>query len=188
MSFGNIPWLSAVMMGALLIVPASAADKIEVTPLAAALAPAPYKRTFMFPPTGIANLTEAVRISVLNIAPNGQKKASCHAVVVLKNSDGTMQLLQQEFKAIPSGQVAIADFNPQQNAIPGIPAQNIRIEVQGSVELIIDPTNWAPCSLLLTLEVYDAPGSVTPYVTRALVTAAIEEPIAVGEPGFGRGH
>ena len=185
MSFGNIPGLSAVMMGALLIVPASAANKIETTPAAPAPAPAVYNRTFMFPATGFANDDESVRITVINTAADGANvKASCSGSILFHDSTGAqIQGTQPTPFNIGSGKIAIGDYTPMP-LVAGIPLQKIRTEVQGLVQLTIDPAKWAPCSLLLTLEVYETSSKIT----RALLTAVIEEPIAVDGPGFGRGR
>ncbi|HLK49867.1 MAG TPA: hypothetical protein VKT49_17110 [Bryobacteraceae bacterium] len=177
MSFRSLLWISAVAAG--LSVPASAGN--NNVPAAPPL-PAPIVRTFLFPATGFSVASETVRITVVNVAPpahNGTK-ASCTGNIGFAGTDGTALQNPIPFAANGTGAIATGDYTPT----GVVKLLGGRGELQGSVQVAIDPKSPAPCSLLLTLEVFDS-GT---FVTHALVTTAIEEPAMIVPQGKGHGE
>ena len=173
MASRNLLWISVAAMG--LIVPASA-ENGKANP------PAPVVRTFLFPATGFSVTSETVRVTVVNIAPaahNGTQ-ANCTGNILFNDSTGTALQPATPFTAKGTGAIATVDLvTPAAlKLLPG------RAETQAAVQLNIDPKSTAPCSLLLTLEVYDN-GT---FATHGLVTTAIEEPAAIGLAGLGHGE
>jgi hypothetical protein len=174
-------WISAVAFGVLV---ASATAENNTTPPPPKTPPTPIVRTYDFPATGFAPSSETVRVTVVNIAPHSHNgtAASCNGAILFSDASGKELGSPIAFAKLGTGQIATGDYSVPPSGIPGLVLK--RSELQGSVQVTIDPTAAAPCSLLLTLEVYDS----TTYATHALVTAAVEEPIAVTPAGIGRGQ
>ena len=176
MSFRNLFCISVTVTG--LIVPASADGVTTTTPPAAA----PIVRTFLFPATGFSVSSETVRVTVVNIAPaahNGTP-ANCTGNVLFADSTGTALQPATPFTAKGTGAIATVDLvTPDVLKLLGG-----RGETQASVQVNVDPKSGAPCSLVMTLEVYDTKSSTT----NALVTTAIEKPAAIVHLGLGRGE
>lgn len=166
-------WISAVALGGL-ILPASAETDVA---LPAAPTPATITRTFLFPATGLAQ-TESARIDVVNIAPaapNGTP-ASCSGTIAFTNDTGATVGTAVQFTSLGAHQIAHGDllgFTPSD-------MNTKRHEYQGSVQITYSQKAWAPCSLLLTLTVFDT----TTGETKGVVTAAIDAPVPM--PLFGR--
>ena len=174
MSFRSNLWISAVAAGAL-IVPASAQN---FEPEVQSTTPPTLTRTYMFPATGLAP-TETARIAVVNIAPTSSKgtKASCTGSIQFHDATGAViPAATTAFTNIGTGQIAKGD-------LPGIPSGPVRAEVQGSVQLTVTPSAAAPCSLLITLEIFDT----NTGVTHAVVTSATEQPLGL-EFALGHSH
>ena len=168
MSFRNMLWISVAAMG--LIMPASAENDRP-----ASAAAAPIVRTFLFPATGFSVTSETVRVTVVNIAPaahNGTP-ANCTGNILFADSKGVA--LQKALPFTASGTGAIATVDLVTPAV--LKLLGGRGETQASVQVNIDPKSPAPCSLLLTLEVY---GNDNAAATHALITTAIEEPASLG--------
>ena len=176
MSFRRILWVSAVAMSGLMVLPSFATD----TPGPNVAAPPAYNLTFVFPATGFAPGYETVRITVVNIAPASHgTPASCNGSIAFHDSNGGALGSATAITKLGTGQMMFGEYK----LIPPVPLPG-RAELQGSVQVAINPAAPAPCSLLLTLEVYETATGVT----RAIVTAATEEPIASEPVGLGRGH
>ena len=174
-------WISAVVIGTAGMSAWAEGNNNGVKP-----APAPIVRTYVFPATGFALYSEIVRVTAINIAPNGHNGtvASCNGTLLIHDGKGAV-LASQDIKGLLTGQIGVVDYpDPNNPPKPQIPGLMIRSEVQGSVQVTIDPANMTPCSLLLTLEVYDS----ATKATHALVTAAAEQPLAVTPVAFGRGQ
>jgi len=175
MALRNTLWITALALGGV-VVPASASGgSTPSTPT-----PPTVTRTFVFPPFGLANSSTSVenaRISVLNIAQTAHNgtKASCTGSISFANGTGTAVGKPVTFTNLPTGEIASGDVI---GLSPG--SSSIRNEFQGSVQVTMPLTSAAPCSLLLTLEVYDAQSGAT----HALVTTSVEEPLAI-EPATG---
>ena len=180
MSFRSILWISAVAAG--LSVPASAGNSNTPNTLATPPAPAPIVRTFLFPATGFSIGTETVRITVVNIAlaAHNGTKASCTGNIGFAGPDGKPLQDAIPFTATGTGAIATGDYA----ASGAVKLLGGRGELQGSVQVTIDPKSTAPCSLLLTLEVFDS----STFVTHALVTTAIDEPAVLVPQGKGHGE
>lgn len=174
MSFRSNLWISAVALGTL-TVPVFAAD--TPAPPTPPVTPPTFTRTFSFPAVGLAS-SESARVAAVNIAPASHKgtAASCSGNISFTDDKGTPAGKATAFTALGTGQIAHGD-------LPGSTGANVRNEFQGSVQVTIDPASGAPCSLLLTLEVFDT----TTGVTHGLVTSAIEAPINAEPAAFGHG-
>ena len=140
--------------------------------------PPTFTRTFLFPAVGLA-ATESARIAVVNIAQTSHKgtAALCNGSISFTDALGKPVGAVSPFKDLPTGQIAHGDvlgFSPSNSSV--------RNEYQGSVQVTVGPGASAPCSLLLTLEVFDTQTGVT----RGLITSAIEEPLDVEPFSAGR--
>lgn len=161
--------ISAAVMSGLMVAPASASASAENAPPA----PKPYNLTFVFPATGYAIGYETVRITVVNIAPAAKNGtlASCNGSILFNGPDGKQIPDSKTSTAITklgTGKMQSGEYVPNpQIPIPG------RSELQGVVQITVDPSAPAPCALLMTLEVYETASGVT----RAIVTTATEEPV-----------
>ena len=138
-----------------------------------------FTRTFLFPAVGLA-ATESARIAAVNIAQTSHKgtAALCTGSISFTDALGKPVGAVSPFKDLPTGQIAHGDvsgFNPSNSS-------SVRNEYQGSVQVTVGPGASAPCSLLLTLEVFDTQTGVT----RGLITSAIEEPLEVEPISAGR--
>jgi hypothetical protein len=174
MSFRSNLWISAAALGALTVPALAANNPAPPTPPA----PPAIMRTFVFPAVGLAS-SESARIAAVNIAPASHKgtAASCSGTISFTNASGAPVGKPAQF-SIGTGDIAYGDvlgLDPSSNSV--------RNEFQGSVQVTIDPASGAPCSLLLTLEVFDTATGVT----HGLMTSAIDAPMNV-EPTAALGH
>jgi len=135
-------------------------------------------RTFLFPAVGLGQ-TEFARIAVVNIAKATAKgtAAACTGSISFTNDQGSPVGAVTSFKNLATGHIAHGDVA---GLTPSNPS-SVRNEYQGSVEVTMTAGSSAPCSLLLTLEVYDMTGP-----TRAVITSVIEEPLEVEPISAGR--
>jgi hypothetical protein len=185
MSLRSNLWIYAIALGGLVV--AAPAENTSTTP-PNKTPPAPIVRTYVFPAVGFAPSSEIVRVTVVNIASKAHNgsDAACSGAILFSDATGKPLQAAVDFTKLGTGQIAAVDYpapqNPPPPQIPGLVLK--RGELQGSVQVTIDPAAPAPCSLLLTLEVYDS----TTYATHALVTAAVEESIAFTPAGIGRGN
>ncbi len=172
MSLRNTLWIAALAVGATAI-PVFAAGSTS-----APGTPATFVRTYVFPATGFAPGSETVRISVVNIAATSHNgtKASCSGNIGFQDATGT-SLGTTPFTNVGTGQIAVGDY-----AIQSPVPLHGRSEIQGRVQVTLTAGSAAPCSLLLTLEVFDTASGVT----HGLVTTAIEEPVAMEPSPAGR--
>lgn len=186
MSLRNKLWISALAVGCA-VVPASARDANNPPPTTPSTPTTPttpttpptFTRTYVFPATGFAVSSETVRISAVNIAQTSHNgtKASCSVTFGFNDSTGKALGNPTAQNTIGTGQIATADYAvpPPANQLGG------RSELQGFVQVSMTPSASAPCSLLLTLEVFDTATSAT----RSMITTAIEEPLEGGPIAFG---
>lgn len=169
-------WTSALALGAL-VIPATAAD--NATPPTTPTPPPTITRTFLFPAAGLA-ASEMARVSVVNIAPASHTgtKASCTGEIGFTDATGAAVGKGTAFTNVGTSQIATGDLDG--STLTG----SARNEFQGSVKLTINLGAGAPCSLLMTLEIFDKATAVT----HSIVTAAVEEPVAIPGVGIGRAH
>jgi len=141
--------------------------------------PPVFTRTFLFPAVGLA-ATESARIAAVNIAQTTHKgtAALCNGSISFTDALGKPVGAVSPIKDLPTGQIAHGDVS----GFNGSNSSSLRNEYQGSVQVTVGPGASAPCSLLLTLEVFDTQTGVT----RGLITSAIEEPLEVEPISAGR--
>jgi len=176
MSNRNSRWIAAVVMAGLSL-PLFAENNSNTTSQS-------YTRTWVFPAVSFAP-TESVSVTVMNIAvagPNGTK-ASCTGSVSFNDGTGKAIVVPASkgyagtptaFTNLGTGQTAVGSL---QNA-PSNPSP--RTVIEGQVQLTLSPSS-APCSMLLTLEVYDTTSGVShSAVTTAVEQAPIGFPVAGG--------
>ena len=166
MSNRSSRWITVVVMAGLAL-PAFAENYSNSTSQS-------YTRTWLFPAVAIAP-TESVSITVMNIAAAAQNgtKASCTGTISFNDGTGKAIVVPAS-KGYAGTPTTFTNLGAEQTAVgvlqnaPSNP--NPRTVVEGQVQLTLTPYG-PPCSMLLTLEVYDT----TTGVSHTIVTTAVEK-------------
>ena len=158
MSLRSTLWITALVVGSL-----TAASAQSTTPSHT------FTQTFQFPPISLAS-TENVQINVLNAAADTHAaKASCSGNIMFANAGGSEIGTGTGFTALGSGKIATGTL-PGASASSGGPSGSGPAVIAGSVSLTVDLSSFAPCTLVLSLQIMDA----NTGVTHAIVTTAVQ--------------